>query len=337
MSIKHDWWNKYSKWVQMSCTVLSLILAFVPIISNLSKEGYVSVGIIGFISILILLFAYSLYRDFRNNIKHLRMRYRKGMNDKDNEIMELKNQISLLELRSKYADAYKIINEGFYPIHAFRRMTLSMEESFWNNIDEKESERIINCIKNNLTKVCDNLSIVFSKIYNNQIGACIKLIVSDNGRPRTITLVRDGYSSGQANRPSAKTDDERNIMHWLHSNSDFSFIYGQIMQNEYQYSTRNYFLSRNLIVDTLEKHYTNSRLPNNWNKNTDWPLPYKSTLVVPIIPLSEDKGKKPEIKGFICIDSANENCFNDDLDLDILRGMADGIYNQVKILHSLTI
>lgn len=333
MSKIKKWWNKYSKWAQWLCVFLSLILAYVPIVPSLSKEGYVGVGIIGLISIMVLFFAYSLYIDFRTNVKSLRQK----MRFKDEEIKGLKAHISQLEKQGRYADVYKTINEGFYLIHAFRRITLSLEDSFWAGLEDKEKDKIINHIRENLTKICDTLSIVFTKIYDNQIGACIKLIVDDGGRPRVITLVRDGYSSGQANRPSAKVDDERKVMHWIHCNSDFSFIYGQIMKNEYQYSTKNYFLSNNLIVDTLEKNYINSRLPNNWDKKSEWPLPYKSTLVVPIIPLSEDRGNKPEIKGFICVDSVNENCFNATSDLDILRGMADGIYNQVKILHSLTI
>ena len=59
-------------------------------------------------------------------------------------------------------------------------------------------------------------------------------------------------------------------------------------------------------------------------------LPYKSEIVVPIIPLNKD-GLDYQMVGFLCLDSNNRKAFNDPrYDIQYLRGIADGLYDVVK-------
>lgn len=66
-----------------------------------------------------------------------------------------------------------------------------------------------------------------------------------------------------------------------------------------------------------------------------WPLKYRSTLVVPIVPLLADEQSQDKIRGFLCIDSPREGRFNKTVDVDILRGVSDGLFNQIDKLYQL--
>lgn len=67
------------------------------------------------------------------------------------------------------------------------------------------------------------------------------------------------------------------------------------------------------------------RIPfiDNFFRDWRWPLPYKSTISVPICGLHEDESDS--IIGFLCIDSPNRGAFRKDFDFELLKGLADGI------------
>ena len=58
-----------------------------------------------------------------------------------------------------------------------------------------------------------------------------------------------------------------------------------------------------------------------------WTLPYKSTLVVPILPYGL---WDEELFGYLCIDSADINYFDKDMDVKISHTVADSIYNIIS-------
>ena len=66
-----------------------------------------------------------------------------------------------------------------------------------------------------------------------------------------------------------------------------------------------------------------------------WHLKYRSTLVVPIVPLLADEQSKDKIRGFLCIDSPKEGRFKGGIDTNILRGVSDGLFNQIDTLYHL--
>lgn len=224
--------------------------------------------------------------------------------------------------KTRYADAYGAINIGFSHLHRLRRI---------------ENPQI-NQILPELAKLCDEMSYAFGRIYGSKIGICIKFIVNDNGRPRCETLVRNSYSNAQ-NRKSGSQDVTK---HWIDANSDFEFIYSNFDNDNVDTS---YYLEQHLPTC---RDYKNTRLRTGWKKKSyfpfpekyarkwNWPLPYKSTLIVPIVPLIANDQSQEAIRGFLCADSSSEGIFNKYYDVDIMKGVADGIYNQIDLIYQLT-
>ncbi len=225
--------------------------------------------------------------------------------------------------KTKYADAYAAINVGFSHLHKLRR------------VDNLTIDQILPALEN----LCDEVSHAFSKIYGGEIGICIKFIVNDNGRPRCQTLVRDSNSNAQ----SRKSGSQDTTKHWIDANSDFEFIYNNFDDDNEETS---YYLEQHLPT-CLD--YKNTRLKMGWKPKSfflyperyarkwNWPLWYKSTLIVPIVPLIANDQSQEAIRGFLCADSRSEGIFNKYYDVDILKGVADGIYNQIDLIHQLTI
>lgn len=230
--------------------------------------------------------------------------------------------LSIYRKKAHYADAFEIINIGFAKLHKLRR---------------KENVTIED-ILHELEAVCDKLSEVFGRIYNTSIGVSIKYIVNGtDNKPKVETLVRDSKSM-TANRPTGSNDDTD---HWIESNTDFNFIYKNIGN------------ANNDASFFIEKHlpnyvgYENTRLGNTWilkrrgniferiYRKKCWPLKYKSTLVVPIVPLLADEQNKSTIRGFLCVDSPHEGQFNKIIDVAIMKGVSDGLYNQIDKIYTL--
>lgn len=190
---------------------------------------------------------------------------------------------------------------------------------------------------NILATYCESISSIFSTLKGHRIGVCVKLLVREENDLEVITQARDAYSQSH-NRKTGSADKTK---HKLESNSDFSFIYNKI-DSDLEDST--FFHSGNLI---LENDYRNSRL-NDWHaKNIPfvpksfarkwcWPLPYKSTIVVPIFPLDSDSQKKENLRGFLCVDSERTRTFEIPIDKEILRGFAAELCPIIDRLHVIT-
>ena len=174
-----------------------------------------------------------------------------------------------------------------------------------------------------LMTYCEAVSNVFTSVKGNRIGTCVKLLMDDNSDAYLLTQARDYYSKTH-NRKTGSADKTRHLMD---ANSDFSFIYKNI-DNDLVDSS--YFFSNNLLK---EEDYRNSRLndwrlkkipmiPKSFIKYFTWPLPYKSTIVVPIFPLNRELQSKEKLRGYLCIDSPKTGTFNMPEDKEILRGMA---------------
>lgn len=204
--------------------------------------------------------------------------------------------LTIYRKKTKYADAYGAFNIGFSHLHRLRR----------------NENPTIDQILPELEKLCNEVSNAFGRIYGVKIGICIKFILTDGGRPRCKTLVRDSNSNAQ-NRKSGSQDVTK---HWIDANSDFEFIYSNFDNDNIDTS---YYLERHLPTC---RDYKNTRLKNGWNSNSyfpyfenytrkrNWPLPYKSTLIVPIVPLIANEQSQDAIRGFLCADSPNEGIFN---------------------------
>ena len=213
--------------------------------------------------------------------------------------------------------AYKLRRKEMY---ANLYAELNTANSQIRNIEITDPQIGTNC----LMTYCESVSTIFSLLKGHRIGACVKLLSEDtSSKAILITQARDSYS--QAHNRKTGTADKTE--HTMEANSDFSFIYNNL---ESDLEDTSFFHSANLIK---ESDYRNSRL-NNWQvkkiplvpkciiRNFTWPLPYKSTIVVPILPLNSNSQAQINLRGFLCIDSKKTNTFNIPVDKDILRGMA---------------
>jgi hypothetical protein len=61
-----------------------------------------------------------------------------------------------------------------------------------------------------------------------------------------------------------------------------------------------------------------------------WPLPYKSTIVVPICPYMPGKRKKEDLIGFLCIDSPTSRTFKEPEDVVLMVSLVDSLFLLLK-------
>lgn len=194
-------------------------------------------------------------------------------------------------------------------------------------------------ITNILASICDATSTIFSEIHRTKIGVCIKLMVEEVSKEAVIvTHVRDQYSISNGR----KTGNSENIKHRLKNNSDFLDIYEKLDRSN---SGVAYYYRKDVAIDP---NYNNSSL-SNWQQPTfywpifnniirkwKWPLPYRSTIVIPIIPLNSNDQNVANLKGFLCLDSKKTNGFNKDLDIEILRGLSGEICPLIDKMNELS-
>lgn len=187
-----------------------------------------------------------------------------------------------------------------------------------------------------LSTYCESISTIFTKVKGHRIGVCVKLLVDEGGSAILISQARDKYSKSH-NRKTGSSDETK---HSLELNSDFSFIYNN---TDSDLNNSSFFHSSDLAN---ESDYRNSRLkdwtcpkmpflPKSFVRRKKWPLPYRSTIVVPIWRLDSDYHKKENLRGFLCIDSPKTNTFNESADVEILRGFSDKIAPIIDKLNKL--
>lgn len=215
-----------------------------------------------------------------------------------------------------YCEMFEELNIGFTTLHSLDRDD--------NELNAKE-------IRNKLKTLCTNIANAFKEVKGHQIGVCIKVIAfGKEGRAKVITLCRDEKST--QNRPIGKNDKPE---HWISENSDFNFIYENIADD----GSKGFYINNNL---PFSYDYSNTRLNGHkkWPppkfpllswllRLVFWPLKYRSTIVVPIIPLGIDGRTKDKLRGFLCIDSPRHFTFNEQYDVEILKGISDGLYNKI--------
>lgn len=193
-------------------------------------------------------------------------------------------------------------------------------------------------ISNTLASVCDAISTIFSEIHGAKIGVCIKLMTEVSKEAIIVTHVRDQNS--MKNR--RKTGKNEKLKHYLKNNSDFLYIYEELDQTN---SGVIYYYRKDVAIDP---NYSNSSLAN-WQQPTygwpiinnilrkhKWPLPYRSTIVLPIIPLNGNEQDVSNLKGFLCLDSPKTNGFNVNADIEILRGLSDQLCPLIDRINELS-
>ena len=170
-------------------------------------------------------------------------------------------------------------------------------------------------IVHELSDLCTEISEAFKEIKNEEIGVCIKYINGNVENPYVKTLCRDFHSKKREKKYKNVGFD------YISQNTDFTHIIRQ-MNDKQDFNMLYYFAN-----DLVNKHqYNNTHLkevdlPSSlwcyFERQRKWPLPYRSTIVVPL--LSSDNMC---IDGFLCIDSPSSNGFIKERDVVIMQQIA---------------
>lgn len=225
---------------------------------------------------------------------------------------------------NRYGKALSYLNNGFSELHQINRP----------NSDEISIVEI----KSGLRALCNSLSRSFSHITRTKSSVCIKILQKIEGsNPSDFevrTLCRDDHSY-------SKRDYDRKEPNKLSKNEAFTHI-----MNNLDKPLEDYFMSNRL---PLLVNYSNTSFDIygkpaesilNPMRYMHWPLPYKSTIVVPIIPFKNANSNTMErndfVCGFLCVDSSSYGAFRLHHDVDLMNGIADGLYNTIIKLKELS-
>ncbi len=214
---------------------------------------------------------------------------------------------------ARYGEVLTLISEGYSCIHALaRRATATVDDA------------VMAC-----ERMCSCLSQALTTITGSRCSVTIKILVPHADRLKASTFCRDSNSAPSRGYSEVK------LNHLIDENTDFRFILENI-----ETPRGRFFFSNRL---PLLYNYFNTSFPlhtgspdnvfhvNNWLLRWwRWPLPYKSTIVVPICPCISKRGPKADLIGFLCVDSPRMFVFKKDYDVDLLRGIADGVYNVIS-------
>jgi len=200
-----------------------------------------------------------------------------------------------------------------------------------------------------LLEILDAISNCYSILTGKRCRACIKELKNDLS---LITVARDSHSRKNYHGTS-KTD------HPLEGNTDFYRLW---------YGTEGcyrYFLSNNIASMYTADDYKNTSFadygkPLVWSKIITfvqkWPLPYKSTIVLPIrfIPdynqwpplrppkehkkvMETESAKNPHFLGFLCIDSNSKNVFDEVHAPELGAAFSDALYTLFSQAHYISL
>ncbi|MBE6311520.1 MAG: hypothetical protein E7080_10815 [Bacteroidales bacterium] len=168
-----------------------------------------------------------------------------------------------------------------------------------------------------LHQICHKISKIFTKLRGKQISACIKYINETiDGGYYVQSLCRDADSFDRNDIEPIESDKD-----YIQDNSDFSSIMKDITKNLSREQI--FFFSNNLPSEYgyLNSHLNESKLKKRLFRNYHWPLPYKSTIIVPILSVSK-RTVEGTLYAFICIDSAKTNAFDKTTDIVILQAIS---------------
>lgn len=242
----------------------------------------------------------------------------------------LYKEIKSLSRIAKYAYAYQEIGLGFSRIHQIQRLTIGLEKSSPN------LENQLAVIVSHFESLCTHLARGFQDIHgSSNISVCIKLIngknVSNNSTVKTLT--RDDKNPG-------REYFENGNMHPISDNTSFSTILksakpgipGRCFSDNCLPLRRGY---RNTSMSIYNQEVYSDELPDE-ERLKRWVMPYRSTIVTGIYPNIKGYTKKEKnLIGFLCIDAPESGVFINEIDEQILTGVADGIYNSLKTLKKL--
>jgi hypothetical protein len=265
----------------------------------LNESPWIKAGLF-FIIVLVILFIYYQFKQFSLQA------WRKWI---------------LIKRESVYGNAIVLLSNAYSKIHKNRNKELTLEE-----------------VKSILEDFCDKIREIYEFKTKAKCSVSIKTIIDlqegDNGinfDTGVVNLCRDSKCKKRYDQ------DYENIEHKIANNTCYQRIISKFFSNK---TTEMYFLCNDLsgLNDyenssfLLYPDYTKEIREDETKRRSNWPLKYKSELVVSLTPLEKETQTNFPILGFLCIDCELEKkeVFNSYYDVPLLLGISDGLYDFIK-------
>lgn len=182
-----------------------------------------------------------------------------------------------------------------------------------------------------LSEICQKIAVSFKKFHEPEIAVCIHYVNRDDeGKGYVNILCRNTDSK---HRPES-TPPPASEIDYIDDNTDFKSLFPKLRSSSIDkiYYFNNFlpfsfrYKNSHFSLETQKIYYESVW---GWFRFVDWRLPYKSTIVVPLI--VETSPRRREIQGFLSIDSTRQWAFSKDHDVPLLIGLAKDITPIVKI------
>lgn len=216
-------------------------------------------------------------------------------------------RLRLVGRKSNYGDIIISLKDFFSKINLLRKLDTIRPE----------------LLKPALEDVCNDLQKNFNTKTNSTCCVSIKMFSQIAGggdvdlNSAVYNLCRNESSIQQRD-----SDIYGNIDHTIYGNTPYLKITNDLLNHGVEAP---YYINSNIPKAIKNNAYLNTSqgaYPNGV-------LPYKSEIVIPILPIHNPNDQKPDLIGFICVDSNKTNSFNETYDLPMLQGFADGVYDVI--------
>lgn len=223
-----------------------------------------------------------------------------------------------MKRKTRYANALVNLNRGFEEIHSLTDM---------GQIDNDRFLMRFNVL-------CDSLADAFNKITATDCAVSIKIMhemdLGDHKILSFTTLCRDKNSSTDRRRLDEKAK-EMKVRHELSLNTAYKEAFGNNERCFFSnYLPFDYEFQSTMFEVCGQKPPKINPLMR-WHQ---WPLKYKSGIVIaisaPISSISQMQTTNSTI-GFLCVDSNQMGAFHRVYDVQILKGVASGIFNTLTV------
>jgi len=221
-----------------------------------------------------------------------------------------------------YGEGFLAISTAFAKAHALRR----------------KKEKPMDEFKSILISFCDEIQHFMDKKTGSRCGVSIKIFKHLPDDINEIALSSEVFNLCR-NTAHNERDDQNysTASHRISGNTCFQATLINFLNGN---DRKLFFMSNDL--PSLDHYLNSSMATKGWSETdawkskqfraTNWPLDYRSELVVALCPGELLDKKELPIIGFICVDSVKggSEVFNEKYDPHILRGVADGLYDLIK-------
>lgn len=208
-------------------------------------------------------------------------------------------------VESMWGETIKDLAQAYSEIHQLERMV--------PNITEKN-------IAVSLQEFCNKVKKIFDRKTNSNCCVSIKVPVSNyspSGEWESIQV--KNVARDKKHIKERDTDEYKAANHDIIGNTAYSRIISLVVKE----SGKPHVYLNNDVDPEKDPNYATTSPAGDERKD----VPYKSELVVPILPTKYASLKEVSFGGFLCIDSDKKDSFDaEHYDVPMTQGLADGLY-----------